>query len=65
MSSAPVTSTPFRELPGRAKVVLPKWTPAKEEVTYKLGPCRGVQQNPVHDVSADFDYVLLLCDCGR
>eukprot|EP00904_Undaria_pinnatifida_P001158 jgi/Undpi1/11042/HiC_scaffold_30.g13342.m2 len=57
MSSAPVTSTPFRELPGRAKVVLPKWTPAKEEVTYKLGPCRGVQQNPVHDETVLNDLV--------
>lgn len=54
MPSAADTSTPFRELPGRPRVVLPKWTASKnEEITYSLKTCRGVQQNVVHDVSAD------------
>lgn len=48
------TTTPFRELPGRAKVTLPAWElrKDKEEVTYTLKKCRGVPQNCVHDVSA-------------
>lgn len=52
MSSEPVTKMPFRESPGRAKVVLPKWTPQPEQdVTYRLNMCRGVPQNVLHDVS--------------
>lgn len=52
MSSETVTKMPFRELPGRAKVVLPKWSPQPEEdVTYSVNMCRGVPQNVVHDVS--------------
>lgn len=48
------TTTPFRELPGRAKGVLPAWElrKDKEEVTYTLKSCRGLPQNCVHDVSA-------------
>lgn len=55
------TTTPFRELPGRAKGVLPAWElrKDKEEVTYTLNKCRGVPQNCVHDVSARCR--LLLC----
>lgn len=55
------TTTPFRELPGRAKAVLPGWElkKDKEEVTYTLNKCRGVPQNCVHDVSA-----CCLCYCG-
>lgn len=47
------TTTPFRDLPGRPKVVLPKWElrKDKEEVTYTLKTCRGIPQNCVHDVS--------------
>lgn len=52
MSSEAVTKVPFREFPGRAKVVLPEWTPQPEkDVTYNLNICRGVPQNVGHDVS--------------
>ncbi|CAM9817820.1 unnamed protein product [Ectocarpus sp. 8 AP-2014] len=45
------TTTPFRELAGRAKVVLPTWElrKEKEEVKYVLNVCRGVPQNDAHD----------------
>lgn len=47
------TTTPFRELPARAKAGLPAWElrKDKEEVTYKLKKCRGVMQNNIHEVS--------------
>ncbi len=47
------TMTPFRDLPARAKAVLPPWelTQDKEEVQYKLTSCRGVTQNSFHEVS--------------
>lgn len=47
------TTTPFRELAGRSKVVLPAWElrKDKEEVKYVLKVCRGVPQNDTHDVS--------------
>lgn len=56
------STTPFRELPGRAKVVLPPWElkKDKQEVKYTLKTCRGVPQNWVHDVSACCQY----CFCG-
>lgn len=46
-------TTPFRELAGRSKVVLPTWElrKEKEEVKYVLKMCRGVPQNDTHDVS--------------
>lgn len=47
------TTTPFRELPGRAKIVLPEWELKQvNDVKYVLKTCRGVPQNCVHDVSA-------------
>lgn len=56
------TTTPFRELPGRAKAVLPAWglKKDKEEVTYTLKKCRGVPQNCIHDVSTCCQYQGLL-----
>ncbi|CAB1104592.1 AST [Ectocarpus sp. CCAP 1310/34] len=45
------STTPFRELGGRAKVSLPAWElrKDKEEVKYVLKVCRGVPQNDAHD----------------
>lgn len=60
MSSA----APFRDLPARAKAVLPPWElrKDKEEVAYKLNTCRGLPQNNFHDVSASsIEVHLLLC----
>lgn len=53
MSSETVEKMPFRKLPGRPKVTLPKWPlpPPEEEVKYVLKKCRGVMQNCFHDVS--------------
>ena len=47
------SSASFRDLPARAKVILPPWElrADKEEVTYNLRSCRGVLQNCAHDVS--------------